>query len=76
MAYDDYCNKMRSLKYYIERENTGSADELADKLGVSRRTVFYYLDILRDEGYTIQYSRYRKTYYYENPSVSETITNK
>jgi len=64
MAYDDYCRKMERLKYLIKREYTGNADELAEKLGVSRRTAFNYLETLRDEGVVIKFSKFRGTYYY------------
>ncbi len=64
MAYEDYCRKMESLKYLIDQECTGDANEFADKLGVSRRTVFHYLETLRDEGTVIQYCKYRRTYHY------------
>ena len=55
MAYESYCRKMESLHHYIKRECTGNADELAGKIGVSRRTLFYYLETLRDEGYLIEF---------------------
>ena len=64
MAYDDYRRRMEKLQWYIKRECTGSADELAKKIDISRRTLFYYLEILRDEGSDIKFSRIRNTFYY------------
>ena len=66
MAYSEYCRKMERMQHCIKLEHTGCADELADKLGISRRTFFNYLEILRDEGKVIKFSRNRKTYYYED----------
>ena len=66
MAYEEYCRRMERLQHYIKRECTGDADELAEKLGVSRRTLFNYLETLRIDRMAIKFSRYRKTYYYEH----------
>ena len=66
MAYDEYCRRMESLQHYIKRECTGNVDEFAGKLGVSRRTLFNYLEELRDKGNVIKFCHYRKTYYYDN----------
>jgi len=63
MAYENYCRRMENLKHLIKRERTGDANEFAEKLDISRRTLFNYLEILRDEGTVIKYDRYRKTYY-------------
>ena len=66
MAYEDYRRRMERLQEYIRRECTGDVDELSGKLGVSRRTLFYYIEILRDTGLVIKFSRSRNTYYYGN----------
>ena len=63
-TYEDYTRKMESLKNHIRMENTGTPDELAKKIEVSRRTLFHYLSILRDNGDVIKFSRIRQTYYY------------
>lgn len=61
-----FMEKLEYLKYLIEKKNTGCAKELATKLGISRRTLFNYLDVIKDQGNNIKYCRYRKTYYFEN----------
>ncbi|GHT21775.1 hypothetical protein FACS189430_02420 [Bacteroidia bacterium] len=66
MAYEDYCLKLESLKKYIGQEKTGSAKKLAEKLGVTRRTVFNYLEFLRIQGMKIRYSKEKDTYYFSN----------
>ena len=66
MAYKDYRRRIERLQEYIKRECTGDVEELSDKLGVSRRTLFYYMEILRDTGLVIKFDRYRNTYYYGN----------
>jgi len=64
MAYEEYCRKMESLQHYIKRECTGNANEFAEKIGVSRRTLFNYLETLRIDGEEIEYCRFRKTYFF------------
>jgi len=48
-----------------------SANELAEKLGISRRTLFNYLEILRDEGLFIKIYKYRKTYCSDNQQYAK-----
>ena len=62
MSYREYVNRIEYLKYLINNKRTGTAQELALKLGVSRRTVFDYLSRLRDEGHRICYCRKVRTY--------------
>lgn len=66
MNYPDYLIKMDILVEMLKNENTGSADCLARKLMVSRRTFFRYLDELRLKGAEIGYSKGRETYYLKN----------
>lgn len=54
--------KMHKLLLY---GNTGTPEEFANKLHVSKRQLFNLLDELRGLGASIKYSRYKKTYYYE-----------
>ncbi|MGE4569268.1 MAG: HTH domain-containing protein [Bacteroidales bacterium] len=41
----------------------GGAKEMAARLGISRRTLFNYLEILRSEGTDIRYNRVTGHYY-------------
>jgi predicted DNA-binding transcriptional regulator YafY len=66
MNYSTYLEKMTWLIELIEKENTGPADILAIKIGVSRRTIFRYLDELRLKGADIYFSRSKGTYYMKN----------
>jgi hypothetical protein len=65
MSYIEFLQKIEKLKRQIERENTGTAEELAERLCFSRRTLFNYLDLLKDEGHSIKYCRTRKTFYFD-----------
>lgn len=63
-------NIMR-LHSLIERGNTGSSLEIADLLGISKRTVQAYLSDLKMYGADIEYDKIQKTYYYKNGFVME-----
>jgi hypothetical protein len=55
---------LERLDQLIRAKATGSAQELADRLNVSKRTVFYLLAQMRDMGAPIQYCHTRQSYYY------------
>jgi predicted DNA-binding transcriptional regulator YafY len=49
----------------IRLRSTGTPDQMAEKLGISRATWFRWLEQLTDDlGLPIDYDEYRKTYYY------------
>ncbi len=58
--------KVSRIDNLIRLKATGSPSELASKLGMSERMVYYYLELMRDMGGPIKYDKIRKTYYYEN----------
>lgn len=66
MSYQKFLDSLEYLKILIEKENTGSTNELAFKLGVSRRTLFNYIEILKNQGFNIKFCRYRQTYYFDH----------
>ena len=57
-----YC--LIRLDDLIYHKNTGTPTHLAWKIGISQRSLFEYLRVLRDMGAPIEYSRKRRTYYY------------
>ncbi len=65
MSYLQYLQRMDYLIHLIKQERTGHAKELAQKLGISRSTLFRYLDELRDYGALIKFSTRKKTFYFE-----------
>ncbi|MBE9599540.1 hypothetical protein [Pedobacter sp. MC2016-24] len=58
-------SKLDYLNQLIRTKATGSPERLAKKMAVCKRSVFSYLDILRELGAKIAYDQYKKTYYYE-----------
>lgn len=65
MNYKEFMEKREKLIRLIEAERTGTAEELADRLHCSRRTVFNYFELLNDEGMNIKFCRARATYYFK-----------
>lgn len=49
----------------IRKQSTGSPGELAQRLNISRTSVFYYINLLKKFGAPISYSRRLKSYFYK-----------
>lgn len=61
-------NQLRRLKEmdkHIRKGNTGNAKCLSQKLKISRRQLYNYIDELKDIGVLIKYCRNKKTFYYD-----------
>jgi predicted DNA-binding transcriptional regulator YafY len=48
----------------ISTRATGTPEEFADKMSISRSTLFQYLQEMREMGVDIRYSNARQSYYY------------
>jgi len=48
----------------IQQERTGSPDEIADILQISRGQLYKMINSLKDYGASIEYDRIRRTFYY------------
>lgn len=62
--YRKFISRIERIDALIHRKGTGTAQELAEKLGVSRRTVLEYLTLMKEKGAPIYFDRNRKTYCY------------
>ncbi len=51
----------------VLQENTGSPDEFARTVGISRTRLYEIMDDLKFEGAPISYSKSCRTFYYEEP---------
>jgi predicted DNA-binding transcriptional regulator YafY len=52
------------LDHLIQYKSTGSPADCASKIGISERSLYDYLKLLRDMGAPVRFSRGRRTYYY------------
>lgn len=64
MTFLDKINVIERVDQLIRMKSTGTAEELAVKLGVCRSTVFEILACMRIMGAEIGYNEHKKTYYY------------
>jgi DeoR/GlpR family transcriptional regulator of sugar metabolism len=62
MSFEEQTERIETLIWLIKSNNTGTSQNLAHRLGVSRRTVFNDLDFLKGKGYFISYSHTADSY--------------
>ncbi len=56
--------RIQRVDQFISKQSTGSPEELASKLDISRRQLFRLIEELKDYGAPIEYSRSLRTFYY------------
>lgn len=66
MSFEEQTARIENLISLIGSTNSGTADELAEKLGVSRRTIFKDLEYLRGRGLQIVFCPTDKRFNLEN----------
>ena len=66
MALDDRLSALIQMDQLIRFRHTGTPEEFANTLCISVRTLFNYLNILRDLGADIQYDMYIPSYKYSS----------
>jgi len=59
-----YLNLLLQLDLFIRQKTTGSPPEFAQKMGISERSLYEYLKVLKDLGAPIRFSRQDHSYYY------------
>ena len=64
MPLQKYVDRLERLHLLIKRKGTGTVDELADKIQLSRRQTLEYISDMKEMGAPICYCKYRRTYYY------------
>lgn len=66
-----HVERLQHLHNLIQMECTGSPAQIARRLRISERTVYYLVEQLRDYEAQIGYDRSRRTYYYKDDFVLE-----
>jgi len=56
--------RLHKIHQLILKEETGTSEQFAERLRISRRQLYYYLSELRNQGAPLLYDRLRHTYYY------------
>lgn len=78
MSLFKYIERVKAIHYHIETEGTGTSEEFADRLQISRSTLMDHLRELREVyNAPIAYCRRRRTFYYSEVfGLSITITTR
>ncbi|HMP32317.1 MAG TPA: hypothetical protein PKD85_22100 [Saprospiraceae bacterium] len=65
MTFLEKIELIRRVDALIRRKGTGTAEELADRLGISTRCLFYLINMMKGMGGPIVYNQERRSYEYE-----------
>jgi predicted DNA-binding transcriptional regulator YafY len=57
-------HRLIRLDHLINHKSTGTPADCAQKIGISERSLYDYLKILKEMGAPVKFSRGRRTYYY------------
>jgi predicted DNA-binding transcriptional regulator YafY len=57
--------RLQRIDHFIKIKGTGNASELADKLGLSRASVYEYINLMKGLGAPIKFCKFRQSYYYD-----------
>lgn len=72
MYYEETIRRIEKIDYLIRKKGTGNAAKLAERLGVSRASVYEYIDFMRQKGAPIKYNQSRQTFYYDEDGYFAT----
>lgn len=62
-----YLDRIRRMHRLLINRSTGTPEECAHQLGISRTTLYELIDELRSQGAQITYSKSSRTFYYREP---------
>jgi len=67
MKFFEYLERIEKMHCLIKAKRTGTPDEFAAQLGISRTRLYEVIDELKSHGAPIAYSKASTTFYYEYP---------
>jgi predicted DNA-binding transcriptional regulator YafY len=67
----DSITYIQSIDRLARIKGTGTPRQLSERLGVSERTLFRLIVLMRELGAPISYCKFRQTYYYEEEGKLE-----
>jgi hypothetical protein len=59
-----YFDRVQAMDSYIQRRATGTPEQFADKMGLSRSTLMEYIRLMKALNAPIEYDSYNMTYHY------------
>jgi predicted DNA-binding transcriptional regulator YafY len=60
-----FIKRFQTIDRLIQRKATGSTEQLAEKIGVSKRTIIEFINIMKETGAPIYFCRIKKSYCYK-----------
>ncbi len=73
MEFVRQIERLQLLNKLVREQRTGSPEELAERLGLSRRQLYSYLEFLKDFGVDIAYSRKTNSFIFSDDKELEII---
>lgn len=64
MKIEYYLEKLKAIDQRIRLKCTGNPEQFSFELGISKRTLYRYLDYMKDLGADIAYDIYQQSFYY------------
>ena len=65
MYYEETVRRIKMIDRLIRIKGTGTAEALGDRLGISRASVYEYLNLMKNNGAPIKFCKFRQSYYYD-----------
>ena len=65
MAIEEILSRIERIDQLIKMKATGSPEELAERLEISKRQVYRYFDIIKNQGKDIYYDPWWRSYNYK-----------
>mgnify|MGYP006292485855 len=66
MKLIQHIERLEKIEKLIHQSQTGTPDEFAGKIGISRRQLYNYLEEIRSYGIDIRYSRRHQSFLFKN----------
>ena len=66
MKLIQHIERLEKIEKLIQHSQTGTPDECAGKIGISRRQLYNYLEEMRSYGVEIRYSRKHQSFRFKN----------
>jgi len=66
MKLIQHIERLEKIEKLIQQSQTGTPDEFAGKIGISRRQLYNYLEEIRSYGVEIRYSRKHQSFRFKN----------
>jgi predicted DNA-binding transcriptional regulator YafY len=60
-----FIKRFQTIDRLIQIKATGTSEQLAEKIGVSKRTIIEFINVMKETGAPIYFCRIKKSYCYK-----------